>query len=255
MTEDNHQKVEIDWLKTLGGALAAVSSAILLSTLGAAGTIIGAALGSVIVTVGGALYTSGLARSRERVAAQTAALRKVGVAQAEVRRASRRGDDEEAAEAHLAHADERLDEAMEELDPVTAEPDEPGWRERLAALPWKRISLLAAGLFVGVIVAITVFELVVGESVSEITGGTEDGGGTTISQVGRDKSPHRDKEPSDGASPTGSPSGDGSPTDEPTASPSEEPSESPSDSTPTPDVSPSVPETPLPSEESSSPPG
>ena len=56
MTDDTH-KLEIDWLRTIGGALAAVSSAVLLSTLGAAGTIIGAALGSVIVTVGGALYS------------------------------------------------------------------------------------------------------------------------------------------------------------------------------------------------------
>ena len=63
-----------------------MSSAVLLSTLGAAGTIIGAALGSVIVTVGGALYTQGLARSREHLTqAQSAALRKVRVAQADVR--------------------------------------------------------------------------------------------------------------------------------------------------------------------------
>ena len=90
MTADPSPKLDIDWLKTIAGALAAVSSAVLLSTLGAAGTIIGAALGSVIVTVGGALYSQGLARSRERLLqAQTAALRKVGVAQAEVRRAGR----------------------------------------------------------------------------------------------------------------------------------------------------------------------
>src|SRR6478735_802921 len=106
MTEDTGQKLGIDWLKTIAGALAAVSSAVLLSTLGAAGTIIGAALGSVVVTVGGALYTQGLARSHQRLAhVQTAALRKVGVAQAEVRRASRRQGDDEAVGAHLAYAD------------------------------------------------------------------------------------------------------------------------------------------------------
>ncbi len=99
MTPDSPQKLEIDWLKTAGGAFAAVSSAFLLSTLGAAGTIIGAALGSVIVTVGGALYTQGLARSHQRLArVQSLAVRKVGVTQAEVRRAARNSGEGDAVE-------------------------------------------------------------------------------------------------------------------------------------------------------------
>src|SRR5262249_54898382 len=49
-------RVEIDWTRTVGGALAAVASAVLLSTLGAAGTILGAALGSIVVTVSGAYF-------------------------------------------------------------------------------------------------------------------------------------------------------------------------------------------------------
>src|SRR3546814_13124678 len=61
-------KLEIDWVKTLAGALAAVSSAVLLSTLGAAGTLICAALGSITLTVTSAFYSQGLAqRDRQRV--------------------------------------------------------------------------------------------------------------------------------------------------------------------------------------------
>lgn len=51
MTEGTDRKLGIDWLRTIAGALAAVSAAVLLSTLGAAGTLIGAALGSVVATV------------------------------------------------------------------------------------------------------------------------------------------------------------------------------------------------------------
>ena len=45
-----------------------MTTAVLLSTLGAVGTIIGAALGSVAATVGTALYAQGLAKSKATVA-------------------------------------------------------------------------------------------------------------------------------------------------------------------------------------------
>jgi hypothetical protein len=248
MTADPSPKLDIDWLKTIAGALAAVSSAVLLSTLGAAGTIIGAALGSVIATVGGALYSQGLARSRERLAqAQSLALRRVGIAQAEVRRANRHQGDDPAVDAHLAHADERLGEAKADLGAIADEPPAVGWRERLVVLPWKRISLVAAGLFVTAILAITAFELLAGESVSSITGGTDGDGGPTITRIGGGSDTSRDdRAPSDDtATPSGEPSSEppdeASPTDEPT----DEPSESLSEST-TPTPSPLAPTTPAP---------
>ena len=233
MTDDTH-KLEIDWLRTIGGALAAVSSAVLLSTLGAAGTIIGAALGSVIVTVGGALYSQGLARSRERLLqAQTAALRKVGVAQAEVRRAGRTSGDGRRVDAHLAHAQATLDRAKDDLGTLSDDPDRSGWRGRLAVLPWKRIFLAAAGLFAAAVVAITAFELLVGESVSSITGGSHGDGPTIGRIVGNTNDPvgpREDVPASDQPSP--SPSGDPSPPPSepatPSATPSDEATPSPS---------------------------
>jgi hypothetical protein len=248
MTADPSPKLDIDWLKTIAGALAAVSSAVLLSTLGAAGTIIGAALGSVIATVGGALYSQGLARSRERLAqAQSLALRRVGIAQAEVRRANRHQGDDPAVDAHLAHADERLGEAKAELGAIADEPPAVGWRERLVVLPWKRISLVAAGLFVTAILAITAFELLAGESVSSITGGTDGDGGPTITRIGGGSDTSRDpRAPSDDtATPSGEPSSEPSDEASPTDEPTDEPSESPSEST-TPTPSPLVPTTPAP---------
>lgn len=215
MTEDHGQKLGIDWLKTIGGALAAVSAAVLLSTLGAAGTIIGAALGSVVATVGGALYSQGLARSHARMAgASRAARRKVGIARAEVRRANRQQGDEQAIEADLTQAEERLDEAKDDLDAVAEEPVDLGWRERFVLLPWKHIALAAAGLFAVTLLTITGFELVAGRSVSSITGGTNGGGGTTITHIGG-RSEH---------SPEPSPTDQTSPTDDGTVGPLHQPS-------------------------------
>ena len=245
MTADPSPKLDIDWLKTIAGALAAVSSAVLLSTLGAAGTIIGAALGSVIATVGGALYSQGLARSRERLAqAQTLAMRRVGIAQAEVRRASRHQGDDPAVDAHLAHADERLGEAKADLGAMADEPSDVGWRERLVVLPWKRISLVAAGLFAAAILTITAFEVLAGESVSSITGGSDGDGGPTITRIGGGSETSRDDEaPSDDtATPSGEPSSEPSDQASPTDAPTDEPTESPSDST-TPVPSPLTPTT------------
>jgi hypothetical protein len=203
MTEDTGQKLGIDWLKTIAGALAAVSAAVLLSTLGEAGTIIGAAVGSVVATVGGALYSQGLARSHERMAlASRAARRKVGIVRAEVRRASRQQGDDQAVDADLTQAEERLDEAKADLDAVAEEPVDLRWRERFLMLPWKHIALAAAGLFAVTVLTITVFELVAGQTVSSITGGTDGGGGTTITRIGGRSDPSHQPSPTEQTSPT-----------------------------------------------------
>lgn len=225
--------VDIDWLKTLAGALAAVTSAVLLSTLGAAGTIVGAALGSVAATVGTALYAHGLAKSRATVAkAQEATLSKVGAAQAEVRRASRQSDDEDAVEAHLGAADDRLAEAKAELGDAVAQPVTGTVADRLAGLPWKRIGATAAATFMVVVLTITAFELLTGRSVSSRTGGGDDSQGTTIGGVtgagtgstrDRDREDQPEQDPSDDATTTEEPSPSGEPSSEPSEVPTEEP--------------------------------
>ena len=169
---DSPPTLDIDWLKTTAGALAAVTTAVLLSTLGAVGTLIGAALGSVAATVGSALYAQGLARAstpcsrrrRPRCSRSASPRRRYdGPAGA---RASEQ-------EAHLDLADERLDEAKDELDEAAHEPAQPSWRDRFVALPWRRIGLLAAGTFAVVVLSITAFEALTGESVSSHTGGSD----------------------------------------------------------------------------------
>jgi hypothetical protein len=249
MTSDPPKKLEIDWRTTAGGAFAAVSSAFLLSTLGAAGTIIGAALGSVVATVTGALYSQGLARSQERLAhVQAAARRKVGTAHAEVGRAARDRGDENAVDAHLAHADERLDAARQDLDAIAAAPTGPGWRTRLVVLPWRRISLVAAGVFVAAVLAITAFELVAGEAISSMTGGTDGGGDPTISRIGGGGGSGQDDQapPSDQTSPSESPSSETSDPSAPTSVPTTEPTPVPESTTPTDTTTIPAPTTPAP---------
>jgi hypothetical protein len=248
---DSPPTLEIDWLKTTAGALAAVSTAVLLSTLGAVGTLIGAALGSVAATIGSALYTQGLARSRHAVIkAQETALHKVGIAQAEVRRAGRH--DGEEAEAHLDLADERLGEAKAELDEAAGEPTQPSWRERFVLLPWRRVALIAAGTFVVVVLAITAFEAITGESVSYRTGGS-DRQGTTLGGVtgnsdgdNKPDKPKDNQQPSEFQSPSQDPSG--APSETPTETPTGTPTPTPTDTTaPTPAATPTDTPTPSPS--------
>jgi hypothetical protein len=227
-------KLRVDWLGAMAGALAAVSSAVLLSTLGAAGTIIGAAIGSVVATVGGALYRQGLATSRRTLAkAQAAARDKVGIAQAEVRRAGRT-DDTTAQESHLEHADERLGQAHAKLDALASEVTPVPWKEQLRLLPWKRIALVAAGLFVVAILIITAFELMAGRTVSSFTGGS-DNGGTTITDVGRrhsDRGNDQQRQPGDqddSPSPNESTGPSEQPSDQPTGQPSDQVTDQPTD--------------------------
>jgi hypothetical protein len=235
MTDDDTQtdQTRIDWLKTAAGALAAVTTAVLLSTLGAAGTLIGAALGSVAVTVSSQLYAQGLARSKRTMAkAQETALAKVGIAQAEVRRAGRRQDQTGAVRAHLEVADERLDQARTELD--EAAPTQGALRDRLLLLPWKRIGLMTAGLFLVALVAIASFEALTGRSVSSFTGGSDKGSSSTFTGGGsssNDQDDRRDEgpEPEPSDQPSEADPSDGAPSDPPTEEPSETPTDEPTE--------------------------
>ncbi len=243
---EQKNKLDIDWLKTAAGALAAVTTAVLLSTLGAVGTLVGAALGSVAATIGTSLYAQGLARSKQTVAkVQETALLKVGIAQAEVRRAGRRAEDEAALEAHLDAADERLAEAKADLAEVVQEETGRTWSDRFRGLPWKRIALLAAATFVVVLLAITAFEQLSGRSVSSYTGGSSEKQGSTIGGVTGDEGGPKEKDKDNDQQPSEQPSQEPAPTEptpteEPTPQPSGTPTPLPSE-TPAPTPSPTLP--------------
>lgn len=149
-------RLEINWVRSAGSALGAVSAAVLLSTVGAAGTLIGAALGSLVITIGGAIYSHSLERTRQRV---------VG--------ARSRGTPREAAsgtQAQMANArsNARLREAPESDGPPPGE----SRARMLRGLPWKHIIATAGALFGIAMAVILAFELWTGRPVSSFTGGT-----------------------------------------------------------------------------------
>ena len=276
MSEDSEPKAGVTWVQVAGSALAAVSSAVLLSTLGVGGTLVGAAIGSVAATVGTALYTRTLDVSRQQVAAQTAALRRVARARSDLDHAmsaSRRGEDPAAtgitrAEAELDRAEAALAtvpavrDAVDMPDaaggppltgvrPEGASPRDPR-RAVLGALSWKRVATVAAAVFVVAMVTITAFELATGRAVSSYTGGSDRETGSTVPGLDARERPS-ERQPSDDVTgdevgepveertddaPTATPTASETPTDDPTAS-----------TTPTPSASPTVtvPPTTLPS--------
>lgn len=206
---ENRPKLHVDWARTIAGGLAAISSAVLLSTLGAAGTLVGAALGSVIVSITSNLYGHGLDRGRSRVANRTSVLRHGKVAQTAV-----------------SPDHPPLDDTP---SPAGKEPG-PGLRARLAALPWRRVALVAVGFFVIAAVLITGFELIVGRPVSSYTGGSETHSGTSWTRID-DHGPAQTDQPS--------------PTPTPSRTPGSSPSSTPTQS-PTPDQTPSAEPTEIP---------
>jgi hypothetical protein len=259
--DDTKPAPAINWVQVTAGALAAVTSAVLLSTIGVAGTLLGAALGSVAASVGNAVYSRTIQASHRRVAAQAEALRSVSKARDRLGTVDDGGTGDTLVDAQLEDAGHELDHAEQALqesattDASTAAADAAAdaawgdgdgddtttspWRN----LPWKRIGVLAAGLFLVVMLAITVFELVAGRSVSEITGGTTDGRSTTVPGIDRDTSatPTPSPTPTDGPSESVSPTAEPTPTDE--ATPTEEPSQTP-EPTATDSVSPTAEPTP-----------
>jgi ABC-type multidrug transport system fused ATPase/permease subunit len=247
-SEVSRRRLEIDWIKAVAGALAAMVSAVLLSTLGAAGTLIGAAIGSLVVTVSSALFTQGLnSGTRGLTKAQQSARQNVGVARAEMYRAER-AEDTRARDSHLAHAEERLTEANDELDSAVsaaAEAASLGWRERVRELPWKRILLVSLAFFLIAMAAITILELLAGRSVASVTGGTTDDHGTTIGNVVGGQ-PASEGTPGGNSTESPSPTSTVSPTTEPT---SEAPTSTPPTETPTPSPTETSTETPSPAQE------
>jgi hypothetical protein len=250
MSTQQRERVEISWVQVFGSALAAVTSAVLLSTVGVAGTIIGAAIGSVFATAGSAIYAHYLRMTRAGVAAaQAAAAERVNRARtgaSGVWADTRRADGSRTTTMRAQQARAELEDAERDLDEAP-ERARPSWREAAAGLPWKRIAALAGGVFLVAMLVIVSFELATGRPVSQYTGGTSDHGPrTSIPGLGGGRgasttpTPAPTGTPTTGAS-TGAPTAGASstttpttgPTAGPTAGPSTTPSTAPTTAAPT----------------------
>lgn len=200
-------KLDLNLMQTAGSALAALSSAVVLSTLGATGTLVGAAVGSVVVTLGGTVYSHYLSVSRARVAAaRNAALMRTSRAGQVRSKATTTDGNLEAVTRAVAEAPERFPllaasargaaptAAMPATaGPGTASPDAPGPRlidgylpgtapsfgQMLRGLRWRPALAASLGIFVLVMGSIVSMELATGRALSSYTGGSSAAGPRT----------------------------------------------------------------------------
>jgi hypothetical protein len=226
---------DISAAQVAGSALAAVSAAVVASFLGLGGTLVGAALGSVVASIGGALYSHSFRQAGYKLG-ETKVLAVV---------TTRRAD---AADPGPADVPVIEDDAEHPPYAETAPVDEPEAAGPLPApggrvprrLSWQAALALTVVAFVVAIAVIEVVELVIGRPIS---GGS---GGTTISHLVAPKTTHKKNTPTPSPSattpastptvtvtasptqsptgaPTGTPTGTGSPTTTPTGSPTARP--------------------------------
>ncbi|GAA3225810.1 hypothetical protein ACFP63_05930 [Oerskovia jenensis] len=274
--------------QVVASALAAVSSTVLLSYLGVAGTIIGAGVASVLTVVGNNLYTRSILKTRR----QMKAAMKAGVAlpvgkggrkvllptlagshsvsddgSGDTRVLPAVGTDGQAADTAVLSADDvggtRLDDlrtaatdgpddgADGPQDGVTSgdgtDGDDTDGDDATSRRPSRRTLILSAvGVFLVLIVGVTLVEVVAGRPLSEILRG-EEGSGTSISHVvSREPSTTGDTGDTTGGTTDTSTDAPSSGTT-PSPAPSEVPTPAPTDPpTTVPDPEPTTPVTPDP---------
>jgi hypothetical protein len=196
----------IDIPKTIAGTLAAVSAAVVGSFLGVAGTLIGAAVASIIGSVGTELYTRFINRGSKKIVSTfvtaPAAVGTPTVVAAE-------------------------DELPSEEPVVERKPARKDVR-------WGRIVAMAGALFVLAMGSLTAFELLTGKSVPAAVGHTTSSTTTIGSALSGDNGTDENRKPtpSESAAPdsTEAPA-DGQPTGTPTAEPTGTPTAPPTGTT------------------------
>lgn len=206
----------IDIGKTLAGALAAVCAAVIGSFLGVAGTLIGAALASIIGTVGTEIYHRSIKRGAQKL--QT-------IAPTFVTAPAAVGTPDVAA----ASEDDKPSETVPEAERTTGR-----------KIRWKRVALITAGVFVLAIGVLSLVELMAGKSVASMVGGNSSGS-TTLSSTFDGRSEPRNEKPVTPVAP--SPKATQPTTDEgsaPAGTPTTEPTDAPSTGTTEPTTAPTT---------------
>jgi hypothetical protein len=178
---------QVNWVGAIGSGLGSVTSAVLLSTTGAAGTWIGAGIGTFIITVGGAIYAYYLQRAKTGIE-KTADKLKTGVQ-------SKRPQNITSISAERDPNDPtRTTSTATDVDTgsqAAGKQDKPTFKEALKNIRWKRVAGLGILLFAITMAIIFIFELATGRPVSSYTGGTSpDSTGTSITGV---QDPARDE--------------------------------------------------------------
>ena len=194
--KDQAKGLQLSATQVAAGALASVSSAVVASFFGLAGTLIGAALASVISTVSAALYSSSLHKTNE----------KLRIARSQLTgRQSPVADTEDAPAPPATPATQVL---PAHLDPRRAPARRPRPR-------WTRVAVYAAAVFVMAMGVITGIELIGQKPVSALVGGTQTSQETTIGAITNASSSsdvQQEEDPSSPSSTTAPATGTSAPT-------------------------------------------
>ena len=171
---------QVNWVGAVGSGLGSVTSAVLLSTTGAAGTWIGAGIGTFIITVGGAIYAYYLQRAKTGIE-KTADKLKTGVQSKRPQKTTTitaERDPNEPSRSQSTSTD------VDTGSHAAGQQDKLTFKEALKNIRWKRVAVLGAALFAITMAIIFIFELATGRPVSSYTGGTSpDSTGTSITGV------------------------------------------------------------------------
>jgi hypothetical protein len=162
--KDQPKGLQLSATQVAAGALASVSSAVVASFFGLAGTLIGAALASVISTVSAALYSSSLRKTNEKL--RTARSQLTG----------RQAPVVETTAAAAAPATPATQVLPAHLDPRRAPARRPRPR-------WTRVAVYAAAVFAIAMGVITGIELIGQKPVSALVGGTQTSQETTLGAI------------------------------------------------------------------------
>jgi hypothetical protein len=224
------KKVEISLAQTVGGALAAMTAAAVGSRVGVGGTVVGAAMASVVAGIASTLYTASLRETgqRFRTVLWTGRDGKPQVSVTTVPDATVSTQAAEAPTTSLGVVDDTTLDAPAEHMP-----------RKVVERRWKSVAAGALAAFGLAAVAVTGIEVITGNALS----GEE---GTTVGQVSSVEQPAPQPEPA-AAEPSAAPSAADTPGPEASTTAPVEPTQTPSEVAPTPSA-PSVPaEEPTPS--------
>jgi hypothetical protein len=192
----------IDFTKTIAGTLAAISAAVIGSYLGVAGTLIGAAVASIVGSIGTELYQRWLHRGQEKIK-------------------------ETFVTAPAAIGTPAVAAAEDEVPSAETTPAQP------VKMRWGRIAAVAGAVFVLAMGSLLTFELISGRTVADAVGNKTSSHSTTICSAFCGRS-DRNKTPAPTESASTEPSEDPkstTPSETPSADPGATPAAPPAETT------------------------
>ena len=236
-TSEEHSKLQLSAVQVTAAVLASITSAVILSKFGVAGTYVGTAVGSAVSTVGVAVYAHTMRQARRRVE-RYAHLHHADPSQ--VRPSGRTVAGAPPVGTPPAAWSYRHPRTAPPVPVRVSRPPRSGWRARLdqaqawfADLPLAgKAVVTAAGAFLLAVMAVVLFQFLSGHSLTNVWGiGSSSSGPSAGCVIGRcggtaPTSPHSQDTPA--ATPSTEPTPTATPAPSPTATPTTVPSPTPS---------------------------